>query len=643
VQSLTDLFILVILYAGGLILVFSLCLTLVSMVRSMLFFRGLPKLKNRDQFLENRDRWEYRNGHLAASFSDLLVDVPVGDGSLDKSLKRCGSAEEVFHERSLAHGIVGNRLFMAMPGLLTGLGVLGTFVGLALGIGGLDLRDEALEEFSKSIQPLISGSATAFKTSVWGVFASLVFAVLEKIFEAAARWPIRRLQHRLNGLVPRYLPEESMIDLQRSSIESEETLKGLAVAIGEQMQKALDQIGNSVTEAVRDALGGQAQDLGAMSANLISEALTAELENMKTAITEMAERFRTEFNGANSQLQETVSGFQGILENLSRTVQTTQGSVEQAVERLQGHEQVVGSLEDVVKRFDESAEKLTAMRDTFDLSSQRNAEAAEAQKSAAEENRNVAARFESIGEKMPDVSETIGEASRVIGSLGQPLLDLQDILQRTPDLFEEQAEKQAASEEQRATKLMNQTESLVNAVAEAAEKFAQVESLGESLSESAESLERAGSALTQFGEDVKTASAHQVTSTTASEKAASASERAAEKLSPIPELIANLAGELEAAGGSIRTGSEAARDVYKTLIDHQSIWFQGIETGLIVMKERLQELIDSYGERVEGQTQEHMDRWVEAVEESLQKFSVEVQALEGAANDLTAMISRNQS
>lgn len=51
----------------------------------------------------------------------------------ERVLKRCGNADEVFNERNLAHNLIGNRLFMAMPGILTGLGVLGTFVGLALG------------------------------------------------------------------------------------------------------------------------------------------------------------------------------------------------------------------------------------------------------------------------------------------------------------------------------------------------------------------------------------------------------------------------------------------------------------------------------------------------------------------------------
>lgn len=83
----------------------------------------------------------------------------------------------------------------------------------------------------------------------------------------------------------------------------------------------------------------------------------------------------------------------------------------------------------------------------------------------------------------------------------------------------------------------------------------------------------------------------------------------------------------------MKAGPEAARDAYVTLIEHQKLWFQGVETGLMTMRDRLQELIEAYGQTVEGVTQEHMNNWVKAVEESLQKFSVQVESLEGALSE----------
>ncbi len=632
-QGLTDLFILATWWLGAVVFVWALIVTALSFSRTRRFERGLPKPGGATRFEEIRAEWVKRNGSLAHAFDELLVEVPRPGASLERELRRTGSAEEVFNESSLARRIIGNRLFMATPGILTGIGVLGTFVGLALGIGALKLEGSAIEDLNSSILPLIQGSATAFSTSVWGVATSLVFMILEKFLEGGARWPIRRLQDRLNRLVPRYLPEQSMIDLQRSSIESEQQLKGLAVAIGEQMQKALDRIGTSVTEAVKEALGGQAQDLGEQSAKLMSEVLTQELDNLKTAILDMGEGFKSEFGGANAQLQATVSGFESVVTGLNAAVQTTQSSVESAVKRLEGHETVVTALGSAAVALDDAAVKLSAMRETFELSAQRNAEAAEAQESAATSNVAVAKQFEEIGEKLPETRDVIRDAAQIIGSLGQPLLELKEILATTPEVFQQQAERQAENDELRATRLLTQTESLAKAVAEAAEKFAQVETIGESLSRSAESLESAGASLSAFGSQFQIASELPAGSAASAENAAASSERAAASLEPIPDSIEKLGGGLQLAGASMKTGAEAARDAYVTLIEHQKLWFQGVETGLMTMRDRLQELIEAYGQTVEGVTQEHMNNWVKAVEESLQKFSVQVESLEGALSE----------
>ena len=64
--------------------------------------------------------------------------------------------------------------------LLVGLGVLGTFIGLTSGI--LYSSFETTEEIKKSITVLLSGVGTAFITSIWGMFLSLLFtAFLESI------------------------------------------------------------------------------------------------------------------------------------------------------------------------------------------------------------------------------------------------------------------------------------------------------------------------------------------------------------------------------------------------------------------------------------------------------------------------------
>lgn len=62
-----------------------------------------------------------------------------------------------------------------VPGTLTGLGILGTFLGLLVGLRSLGFSSET--STIESIQTLLSGVRTAFYTSVAGVIFSIIFTI----------------------------------------------------------------------------------------------------------------------------------------------------------------------------------------------------------------------------------------------------------------------------------------------------------------------------------------------------------------------------------------------------------------------------------------------------------------------------------
>ncbi len=70
-------------------------------------------------------------------------------------------------------------LMVQIPGILTGLGILGTFIGLLTGIGTLAFS--SVEAAIDSIAVLITGIQTAFYTSISGVILSILFNILYRI------------------------------------------------------------------------------------------------------------------------------------------------------------------------------------------------------------------------------------------------------------------------------------------------------------------------------------------------------------------------------------------------------------------------------------------------------------------------------
>lgn len=94
------------------------------------------------------------------------------------SVKTDEYAADFFNPKSLLFDGANLSLVSAGPNILTGLGVLGTFTGLTMGISDFDT--DTAETIKASIQMLLSGMGSAFATSIWGMLLSLVLTYVEK-------------------------------------------------------------------------------------------------------------------------------------------------------------------------------------------------------------------------------------------------------------------------------------------------------------------------------------------------------------------------------------------------------------------------------------------------------------------------------
>lgn len=86
--------------------------------------------------------------------------------------------EEDFNEKSIAVRTWQN-VVQLIPNSLTGLGILGTFVGLLFGISNIGFSSVTVA--IGSLQTLLGGISIAFYTSIAGVILSLIFELLYKM------------------------------------------------------------------------------------------------------------------------------------------------------------------------------------------------------------------------------------------------------------------------------------------------------------------------------------------------------------------------------------------------------------------------------------------------------------------------------
>ena len=67
-----------------------------------------------------------------------------------------------------------------IAGILTSIGILGTFIGITVGLGqiGADMSGGSSEDMQNAMSSLISSLGVSFRTSIWGLLSSMVITAM---------------------------------------------------------------------------------------------------------------------------------------------------------------------------------------------------------------------------------------------------------------------------------------------------------------------------------------------------------------------------------------------------------------------------------------------------------------------------------
>ncbi len=129
---------------------------------------------NSHQFLwmryDDNEKGLFEDPVLKKEFSDYLHELNR-ISHIDNAYYKCDIEDYINYD--LVDKVLHRNLLNQVPGTMTGLGILGTFIGLSLGLQSFSTGSTA--EITNSIAPLMSGIKVAFHTSIYGMIFSLVF------------------------------------------------------------------------------------------------------------------------------------------------------------------------------------------------------------------------------------------------------------------------------------------------------------------------------------------------------------------------------------------------------------------------------------------------------------------------------------
>lgn len=226
-------------------------------------------------------------------------------------------AEDAFSRQSVLRG-VNLRFYASFPNVLTGLGILGTFIGLVAGISlaGRGLQSPSLEEMRQALAGLLEGASLAFFTSIAGLSCSIVFNGIEKRQVNTIDNLLRRWCSALDALVHRVTPESLADESLREAREQRRQLERFNTELALQIAAALDEriAGRLAPQVDRliEAVEGLRTDQG----ESIKDALAGIVEGM-------TRQFQQAFTGAaGSEMQQLAQSLKSVSEKLESSAGT---------------------------------------------------------------------------------------------------------------------------------------------------------------------------------------------------------------------------------------------------------------------------------------------------------------------------------
>lgn len=218
----------------------------------------VKKLRNNDNILVSLK--ETNIAPLADTYSKTInIDTSKGK-------KSNISASEFINDFSVCkYNKLNLRMLDTAAGTLVGLGLLGTFLGLTLGIKGFDSSNT--ERINESIQGLLAGMGTAFLTSLLGMTFSILFTAADKALRHRLYKDVKELTDKLDS-------EYYIDDLVLANINQQNIVNQLYKALKNDLQQQALEIANKLTYTNAE---GQNVTIG----NAIREILTENTKQSK--------------------------------------------------------------------------------------------------------------------------------------------------------------------------------------------------------------------------------------------------------------------------------------------------------------------------------------------------------------------------
>ena len=370
------------------------------------------------------------------------------------------NVEDYINDDTVTHGPGNATLAELIPGLLTSLGILGTFMGMMRGLSGLDFSNS--DAIIEGIPVLLDGMKFAFGTSVAGVSCSIVFNMLNRILQGSSYRAIDDFVECFTTLAMQR-PLDNDVQLICQNQDSNHMLAGLTDVLPATVEGSITRAMSPVAKAMDNFLVGatraQVDGVGRIVSNFVQQmnmSLNDQFVQLGMTMTEINQNQQLTME----HIRQSMAAAAAIVEDVQQlhTVSTDVLSrfehyvseLGEARRRDEGFEDSASSLLEMMQQMNAEQQKLLQQVSAShqQLLASMNGFTADAEKAMTRMNHNtsvtgehleqVAASMTSAGQELSNgcqafVQNTVGGLSEALGAFEKNMAILVEALSRKVD------------------------------------------------------------------------------------------------------------------------------------------------------------------------------------------------------------------
>lgn len=342
--------------------------------------------------------------HLWKEFGETLLDETEfnsSTGEYDLKAKRASiPSEQFFSQHAVVDSFVWTEFYKHLPGILTGIGIIGTFFGVLHGLQAFDISDNAAL-VRTSLGNLLGSVSEAFLVSAFAIFFAMVVTFVEKLLLARLYKQAESLTAEIDRRYVAGAGEAMLQELVHSTnryVTNSETLKDALVSDLKGILTSLSESQIAAQEKMIDALKASEKSTSSLGEKIedhiikgVSEAVAEPMAALKKAVEtatgtqtgavgtllidtiialkdSLKDLFGEQITGINEMQQKTIETLQGAVARMeqltqslettgARTTETMADAIKKAIEGMDGRQDLMAhKMSEVVVAMKKTAE-----------------------------------------------------------------------------------------------------------------------------------------------------------------------------------------------------------------------------------------------------------------------------------------------